>query len=75
MFEPTAKDVTEACRNMRKEELHNPYSTEYYLLEKIRTNEMSGACGTYGRAERRGAYGVLVGRPDGKGLLGRPRHR
>ena len=25
--------------------------------------------------DRRGAYRVLVGRPDGKGPLGRPRHR
>jgi hypothetical protein len=25
--------------------------------------------------ERRGAYEVLVGRPNGKRLLGRPKHR
>jgi hypothetical protein len=25
--------------------------------------------------ERRGVYGVLVGKPEGKGSLGRPRHR
>jgi hypothetical protein len=25
--------------------------------------------------ERRGVYGVLVGRPEGKRPLGRPRHR
>jgi hypothetical protein len=25
--------------------------------------------------EKRNAYGVLVGKPEGKGLLGRPRHR
>ena len=34
---------------------------------------MSGACCTY--AERRCAYWVLVGRPEGKRLLGRLGHR
>jgi hypothetical protein len=26
-------------------------------------------------SERRGVYSVLVGKPEGKRLLGRPRHR
>jgi hypothetical protein len=34
---------------------------------------MGGACSTYG--ERRGVYRVLVGKPEGKKPLGRPRHR
>jgi hypothetical protein len=34
---------------------------------------MGGACSTYG--ERRGVYRVLVGKPDGKRPLGRPRRR
>jgi hypothetical protein len=36
-------------------------------------NEMGGACSTYG--EKRGAYRILVGRPDGRRPLGRPRCR
>jgi len=32
---------------------------------------MGRACGTY----RRGSYGILVGKPDGKRVLGRPQHR
>jgi hypothetical protein len=32
-----------------------------------------GACSTYG--ETRGAYRVLVGKPEGKRPLGRPRRR
>jgi hypothetical protein len=36
-------------------------------------NEMGRACGTYG--EERGAYRVLVGKPEGKRPLGRPRRR
>ena len=36
-------------------------------------NEMGGACGTYGGGER--VYRVLVGKPEGKRPLGRPRRR
>jgi len=36
-------------------------------------NEMGGACSSTG--ERRGAYRGLVGKPEGKRPLGRPRHR
>jgi len=34
---------------------------------------MDGACGAYG--EGRGVHRVLVGKPEGKRPLGRPRHR
>ena len=34
---------------------------------------MGGACSSTG--ERRGAYRGLVGKPEGKRPLGRPRHR
>jgi len=34
---------------------------------------MGGACSKYG--ERRGLYKVLVGKPEGKRQLGRPRRR
>jgi len=40
---------------------------------QIEKNEMGGACSTYG--ERRGVYRVLVGKPEGKRPLGRPRRR
>jgi len=36
---------------------------------------MGGACSTYGREERRGVYRVLVGKPEGKRPLRRPRSR
>jgi hypothetical protein len=36
-------------------------------------NEMGRACGTYGGD--RGVRRVLVGKPEGKRPLGRPRHR
>jgi hypothetical protein len=43
------------------------------LGDQIKKNEMGGACGKYG--ERRGVYRVLVGEPEGKKPLGRPRFR
>jgi len=36
-------------------------------------NELGGACSAYGEA--RGLYRVLVGKPEGKRPLGRPRRR
>jgi len=34
---------------------------------------LGGACSTYEGKERRGVYRVLVGKPEGKRQLGRPR--
>jgi len=36
---------------------------------------MGGACSVYGGEERKGVYRVLVGKPDVKRPLGRPRRR
>jgi len=41
--------------------------------DKIKKNEIGRACSMYGG--RRGIYRVLVGKPEGKRLLGRPRRR
>ena len=43
------------------------------MVEKIEKNEMGGACSAYG--ERRSVYRVLVGNPEGKRPLGKPRRR
>jgi hypothetical protein len=42
--------------------------------DQIEKNEMGGACSSYG-VERRDAYGILVGKLEGNGPLGRPRCR
>ena len=47
--------------------------TQYCAGGKIVKNEMGWACGSYGGGE--GAYRVLVGKPEGKKPLGRPRRR
>ena len=48
--------------------LHNMY----YPADQIKKNEMGEAYGTYG--DRRDAYSVLVGKPEGKKALGRPEY-
>jgi hypothetical protein len=47
--------------------------TQYRAGDKIEKTEMGGACSTYGEA--RGVYRILVGKPEGKRPLGRPRRR
>jgi hypothetical protein len=39
----------------------------------LKVNEVDRACSTIG--EKRSAYGILVGKPEGKRPLGRPRRR
>jgi hypothetical protein len=40
---------------------------------QVKANEVGRACGTHGRGEK--MYKVLVGKPEGKRLVGRPRLR
>jgi hypothetical protein len=47
--------------------------TKYYLGDRIKKNEMGEAFSTHG--ERRGVYGILVQKPEGKRPLGKPRCR
>jgi hypothetical protein len=46
---------------------------KYYLGDKIKKNEMGGACVLM--MERRDAYRILVGTSEGRRPLGRLRHR
>jgi hypothetical protein len=41
--------------------------------DQVEEDEMDGACSMNG--EKRNAYRLLVGKPEGKRLLGRPRRR
>jgi hypothetical protein len=60
-------EVTEEWRKRHNEELHDLYSHPILCGDKIEKNEMGGACSEYGE-ER-----ILVGKPEGKRPMGRPR--
>jgi hypothetical protein len=47
---------------------------QYCSVDEIQNHEIGGTCSTYG-GEGRGVYSVLVGKPEGKKPLGRPRRR
>ena len=47
--------------------------TFHHSGDQTKKNEMGGTCSKYG--ERRGADRILVGKPDGKRPLGKPRLR
>jgi hypothetical protein len=47
--------------------------TKYNYNYHVEEDEMGRACSTNG--EKKHAYRILVGKPEGKRPLGRPRHR
>jgi hypothetical protein len=62
-----------ACNGRALQELFSSLLTKYYTGDQIKKNEMGWASGMYGT--QRGAYRVLVGRPEVNRLLGRSTHR
>jgi hypothetical protein len=72
IFGPTRDEVTGEWRKLHNEELHTLYSSPD-IISQVKANAVGGACGTHGRGEK--MYKVLVGKPEGKRPLGRPRRR
>jgi hypothetical protein len=61
-------------RKLHNDELHNLYASPN-IVRVIKSRRMRWAGHVTGMGEGRGVYRVLVGRPEGKRPLGRPRHR
>jgi hypothetical protein len=59
---------------LHNDELHSLYSSPN-IVRVIKSRRMRWAGHVARMGERRGAYSVLVGRPEGKRPLGRPRRR
>jgi hypothetical protein len=64
--------VTGGWRKLHNEELHNLYSSPS-IIRMIKSRRMRGHVARMG--EKRNAYRILVGDPEGKRPLGRPRRR
>ena len=72
LFEPKRDEVTGCWRKLRNEELNDLYSTPNIVrLSKSRRMRWAEHVTRMGR----GIYRVLMGKPEGKRPLGRPRRR
>jgi hypothetical protein len=66
--------VTGGWRKLHNKELHNLYSLPSIIrIIKSRRRRCVGHMARMG--EKRNVYKLLVGKPEGKRPLGRPRHR
>jgi hypothetical protein len=66
--------VTGGWRKLHNEELHGLYSSPN-IVRVIKARRMRWAGHVACMVEVRGAYNILVGRPEGRRPLGRPRRR
>jgi hypothetical protein len=74
IFGPKRDEVTGGWRKLRNEELHGSYSSPG-IVRVIKARRMRWAGHMTGMGEVRGAYNILVGRPEGRRTIGRPRRR
>jgi hypothetical protein len=66
--------VTGGWRKLHNEELYGLYSSSS-IVRAIKARKMRWAGHVARMGEVRGAYNILVGRPEGRRQLGRPRRR
>jgi hypothetical protein len=74
IFGPKRDEVVGSWRKLQNEELHNLYSSPS-LIRMIKSRKMRWAGHVVRMWERRNAYRVLVGKPEGRRPLERPRRR
>jgi hypothetical protein len=74
IFGPKRKEVTGEWRRLHNEELNDLYSSPN-IIRVIKSRKIRWTGHVAHMGERRGAYRILVGRPEGRRPLGRPRHR
>jgi len=74
IFGAKRDEVTAEWRKLRNEELIDLYSS-LNTVRLIKSRRMRWAGYVARTRERRGIYGALVGKPEGKRPLGRPRIR
>jgi hypothetical protein len=74
IFGPKRDEVTGEWRKLHNEELHNLYSSSD-IIRQIKSRRMRWAGHVACMGEERKVYKVLVGMPERKRPLGRPRYR
>jgi hypothetical protein len=74
IFGPERDEVTGGWRKLHNEELHGLYSSPS-IIRVIKARRMRWVRHVARMGEVRGAYNILVGRPEGRRPLGRPRSR
>ena len=74
VFGPKRDEITGELRKLRNEELSDLYSLPY-IVWVVKSRRMRWAGHVARMGEGRGVHRVLVGKPEGKRPLGRPRHR
>jgi hypothetical protein len=74
IFGPKRDGVTGGWRKLYKEELHNLYSSPI-IIRIIKSRRMRWAGHVARMGEKRNMYRLLVGKPEGKRPLRRPRRR
>jgi hypothetical protein len=74
IFGPKRDEETGVRRKLHNEELHNLYCSPS-IIRMIKSRRMRLAGHVARMGEKRNAYRILVGKPEGKRPLGRPRRR
>ena len=74
IFGPRRDEITGEWRKLHNEELNDLYASPNFV-RVIKSRRMGRAGHVARMGERRGLYRVLVGKPEGKRPLGRPRRR
>jgi hypothetical protein len=74
IFGPKRDDVTGEWRKLHNEELHNLYSSPD-IIRQVKSRRLRWAGHVARMGGKRKVNKVLVGKPEGKRLLGRPRRR
>jgi len=74
IFGPKGDEVTREWRKLHNKELNDLYCSPN-IVRVIKWRRMRWAGHVASMGERRGAYRGLVGKPEGKRPLGRPRGR
>jgi hypothetical protein len=71
---PRRDEETADWRKLHNEELHKLYSSPN-IIRMIKSRRIRWARHVARMRETRNAYGILVGKPEGRRSLGRPRCR